>query len=131
MLIPLFDDVVLLEPVDGFIAEARRAAGAGEWRELPAGPSHMSLDNEEMRRRRDEATKGRHKRVWFVKGGLQGCNPAYPAKGASDLGVVGEAGHAGSGGISRCRGRGPIRCVSGSAIATPLRAVSQFSKDLS
>ena len=31
----------------------------------------------------------RGKRVWFVKAGLQGCDPVHPARGGESLGVVG------------------------------------------
>ena len=50
----------------------------------------MNKTDKEMKRRLDEARKGRGKRIWFVKGGLQGCDPIEPAAGAEDLGVIGE-----------------------------------------
>ena len=82
-LLPLFEDVILLEPVDKFVREAHRAAKDGEWAvDLPlAGQT---------------AGKGlprvgeRGKRVWFVKAGLQGCDPVHPATNGETVGVVGE-----------------------------------------
>lgn len=109
-LLPLFDDVVLLEPVEKFITEATRAAGAGEWRDLPlsvntggTGKTRGKKSDEvigkeekaekaEMDRRRKELREGRGKRVWMVQGGLQGFDPAYPLRkeGSRGRGVFGE-----------------------------------------
>ncbi|WVQ82534.1 hypothetical protein IAT38_004663 [Cryptococcus sp. DSM 104549] len=104
VLLPLFDDVVLVEPVSKFVREAYRSAAAGEWRDLP----RLKLDAEategeseeavkEAKRRAEEARKGRGKRVRFVKGGLQFLDPKTPAQGGEDLGIVGER-REGSGG---------------------------------
>lgn len=76
--------MILLEPVKKFVEEAYQTAKDGQWRDLP---------------KRDSASaggkvKGRGKRVWFVKAGLQGCDPKFPAEGGESLGVVGE-GHVG------------------------------------
>lgn len=64
VLLPLFDDVVLVEPVQKFVVEAQRQAG--EWRDVKNG-----------------------KRVWVIQGGLQTLDPANPAGGGESLGVVG------------------------------------------
>ena len=77
-LCPLFEDVILLEPVDKFVREAYSSALDGKWRDLP------------KKGETKEKGKGRGKRVWFVKAGLQGCDPKYPARGGESLGVVGE-----------------------------------------
>lgn len=77
-LCPLFDDVILLEPVSKFVEEAYRTAKDGLWRDLP------------KRDPTQPPAKGRGKRVWFVKAGLQGCDPKYPAAAGEALGVVGE-----------------------------------------
>lgn len=64
MLLPLFDDVILSEPVDKFVREARRQAEG--WIDIKRG----------------------NKKVWVIREGLQGFDPANP--GASEsLGVVG------------------------------------------
>jgi protein N-terminal methyltransferase len=93
VLLPLVDDVVLSEPVEHFIAEARRAASAGEWRDLPrlAGKIRDEEDAAENARRVAEHRAGRGKRVWFVRNGLQGLDPALPMYRGENLGVVGEA----------------------------------------
>lgn len=109
VLLPLFDDVVLLEPVSKFINEATRAAGAGEWRDLPVvspltgakgkrGESYSDTEEgkaerKEQERRVSELKEGRGKRVWMVQGGLQGFDPAFPVRreGASSKGVFGES----------------------------------------
>ena len=74
VLLPLFDDVVVLEPVDKFVREAMRSARKGEWTDLP-----KLSKGEESR-----------KRVWFVRGGLQSCEPRFPGDGGETLGIVGE-----------------------------------------
>jgi protein N-terminal methyltransferase len=76
-LLPLFEDVILLEPVDKFVQEAYRSGRDGEWRDLPVDGSVGNYGLE------------RGKRVWFVKAGLQGCDPVFPARGGQSLGVVG------------------------------------------
>lgn len=100
VLFPLFDDVVLAEPVAHFISEAHRAAAAGEWREIPriGGKIRDEAEAKENTRRGAEWNKSRGKRVWFVQAGLQQLDPAYPARGNAIEGVVGEAreGDAGS-----------------------------------
>lgn len=97
VLLPLFDDVVLLEPVGHFIAEAQRSVKASEWRDLPVVASHGQVSGEdgaaerkEMQRRIEEGRKGRGKRVWMVKGGLQGFDPAFPVRKGESAGVYGE-----------------------------------------
>ncbi|WRT64425.1 uncharacterized protein IL334_001357 [Kwoniella shivajii] len=96
VLLPLFDDVVLLEPVDKFIREGYRAALDGEWRDLPISKSQPNGNDvielegwKEQRRRFDEQSKTRGKRVRFIKRGLQGLDPKYPAEGGEDVGLVG------------------------------------------
>lgn len=64
VLLPLFDDVVLVEPVDKFVRQAH--AQAGRWRDVQGG-----------------------KKVWVIKGGLQTLDPARPAEGGESLGIVG------------------------------------------
>ncbi|KAL1408882.1 hypothetical protein Q8F55_005696 [Vanrija albida] len=93
VLLPLFDDVVLAEPVKHFLDEAERAASAGEWRELPRAGGRIRDEDEakENARRIAEFNKGRGKRVWFTRAGLQHLNPAYPARGVEQHSVVGEA----------------------------------------
>lgn len=93
VLLPLFDDVVLAEPVKHFIAEAHRAAAAGEWREIPrvGGKIRDEAEAKENTRRVNEWNKSRGKRVWFVQAGLQQLDPAYPARGNAEEGLVGEA----------------------------------------
>ncbi|TXT10659.1 hypothetical protein VHUM_02164 [Vanrija humicola] len=89
VLLPLFDDVVLAEPVKHFIEEAERAASAGEWRELPRnGRVRDEEEAKENARRVAEFNKGRGKRVWFSRVGLQQLNPAYPARGVEESSVV-------------------------------------------
>ena len=108
VLLPLFDDVVLLEPVSKFINEATRAAGAGEWRDLPVVPpptgakgkrgesysdtEEGKAERKEQESRVSELKEGRGKRGRMVQGGLQGFNPAFPVRreGASSKGVFGE-----------------------------------------
>ena len=96
VLIPLFDDVVLLEPVDKFVKEAWRSARDGEWRDLPKSSNTSQeigkKEHDEGKTRKDNFSKGRGKRVWFLKRGLQGCDPRYPQKEAESLGVVRENG---------------------------------------
>ncbi|WVQ97289.1 hypothetical protein IAU59_004400 [Kwoniella sp. CBS 9459] len=99
VLLPLFDDVVLLEPVDKFVREAFRAASAGEWRDIPILSNIASASNgamseelqEENERRVEEYNKGRGKRVRIIKRGLQGLDPRYPGQEGEELGVVGES----------------------------------------
>lgn len=97
VLLPLFDDVVLLEPVQKFVHEAHRSAASGEWRELPKAGKQPAEEGSEMDkwkediRRVKESEEGRGKRVLCVQGGLQGFDPAYPLRGGTGLGVVGEA----------------------------------------
>lgn len=64
VLLPLFDDVVLVEPVDKFVREAYTQASS--WKDVQAG-----------------------NKVWVIKGGLQTLDPADPASGGESLGVVG------------------------------------------
>lgn len=64
VLLPLFDDVVLVEPVEKFVVEAQRQAG--EWKDVRNG-----------------------KRVWVIQGGLQTLDPRDPPQGGQSLGVVG------------------------------------------
>lgn len=92
VLLPLFDDVVLAEPVEHFLTEAHRAAAVGEWRELPrlGGKFRDEAEAKENARRTAEWKKGRGKRVWFVPAGLQQLDPAYPARGNPAEGLVGE-----------------------------------------
>ena len=99
VLLPLFDDVVLLEPVDKFISEAVRAAGAGEWRDLPVLPAagaggagdEGKAERREIERRIKQQKEGSGKRVWMVQGGLQGFDPAFPLRreGSKTRGVFG------------------------------------------
>jgi protein N-terminal methyltransferase len=93
VLLPLFDDVVLAEPVAHFIGEAHRAAAAGEWREIPrlSGKIRDEEEAKENARRVAEWNRGRGKRVWFVQAGLQSLDPAFPARGHASEGIVGEA----------------------------------------
>lgn len=82
------------EPVQHFVEEAERAASSGEWRELPrlAGKVRDPEEQKERERRAAEWNRGRGKRVWVVRGGLQSLDPAYPTRGGNQsLGVVGEA----------------------------------------
>ncbi|KAE8542940.1 hypothetical protein D1P53_001005 [Cryptococcus gattii VGV] len=103
VLIPLFDDVILVEPVGKFVSEAYRSAAAAEWRDLPSLESlppkpSTSVEEDkraleqwkEAKRRQDESKSGRGKRVRFVKGGLQSLDPESPGKGGEELGIVGE-----------------------------------------
>ncbi|WVN89180.1 uncharacterized protein L203_104396 [Cryptococcus depauperatus CBS 7841] len=97
VLIPLFDDVVLVEPVEKFVGEAYRSAVSGEWRDLPIHdlPPKPSTKTElemwkELKRRSDEAKIGRGKRVKFIKRELQSLNPKSPAVGGKEIGLVGE-----------------------------------------
>jgi protein N-terminal methyltransferase len=78
VLLPLFDDVVVLEPVDKFIREAHRSASAGEWRDLPKLGKQPSDDGSDMDRWKEDERK---------------VNPAYPVRGDrfESVGVVGEA----------------------------------------
>ena len=71
VLLPLFDDVVLVEPVHKFVADAY--AHAPQWRDL-----------------QQDGDGG--KRVWVIKGGLQTLDPAKPDAGGESLGVVGAGG---------------------------------------
>lgn len=99
VLLPLFEDVVLTEPVDKFVREAHRSAGSGEWRDLPKlgkQPSDDGLAMEKWKedeRKVKEAQAGRGKRVLCVKAGLQGLDPAFPLRGdkTESIGVVGQA----------------------------------------
>ncbi|BEJ12456.1 hypothetical protein CspHIS471_0209160 [Cutaneotrichosporon sp. HIS471] len=93
VLLPLFDDVVLAEPVVHFIGEAHRAANSGEWRELPrlSGRVRDEAEAKEVARRTAEWKRSRGKRVWFVQAGLQTLDPAFPARGNATEGLVGEA----------------------------------------
>ncbi|OCF32832.1 hypothetical protein I316_05468 [Kwoniella heveanensis BCC8398] len=102
VLLPLFDDVVLLEPVDKFVKEAYRAASSGEWRDVPvlsssdssAGSNNVNGASEELqkenKRRVDEYNKGRGKRVRIIKRGLQELDPRFPGQEGEELGIVGE-----------------------------------------
>jgi len=99
VLLPLFDDVVLTEPVEHFVSEAHRAASAGEWRELPrlAGKFRDPEEAKENARRVEEWKNGRGKRVWFVRTGLQQLDPAFPTHRGENVGVVGESRHGAAG----------------------------------
>lgn len=105
VLLPLFDDVVLVEPVGKFVHEAHRSAAAGEWRDLPKALPQPSGEQgmeawKEMERRVKGAHDSRGKRVWFVRRGLAGLDPSRPLEGADeDLGIVGEARQNLSGGV--------------------------------
>jgi protein N-terminal methyltransferase len=87
-LLPLFEDVILLEPVDKFVREAYRSALDGEWKDLPKRAG-MQVDGATAAAG-SSSSKCRGKRVWFVKAGLQGCDPKHPAQVGESLGVVGE-----------------------------------------
>lgn len=95
VLLPLFDDVVVAEPVEHFVEEAYRAAVVGEWREMPrlVGKIRDEAEAKENDRRVAEFRKGRGKRVWAVRAGLQHLDPSFPVRGVnnSSVGVVGEA----------------------------------------
>ncbi|WWD17619.1 hypothetical protein CI109_102060 [Kwoniella shandongensis] len=97
VLLPLFDDVVLLEPVDKFVREAYRQAATGEWRDLPRVGTQPTGDDEmkieawkEDKRRVEEFKNGRGKRVRVIKRGLQGLDPKLPAEGGEEVGIAGE-----------------------------------------
>lgn len=88
VLLPLFDDVVVAEPVEHFLAEAERAATAGEWREIPRFAKIRDEEEaKENNRRIAEWNKGRGKRAFFVRAGLQDINPAELGEGT----LIGEA----------------------------------------
>lgn len=74
MLLPLFDDVVLVEPVHKFVADAYRQAPT--WKDL-----------QQQQQQQQQGAGG--KRVWVIKGGLQTLDPAHPDAGGESLGVVG------------------------------------------
>jgi protein N-terminal methyltransferase len=99
VILPFFDDVVVTEPVEHFVAEAQRAASAGEWRELPRLGVKIRDEEEakENARRGQEWKEGRGKRVWFVRNGLQALDPAFPTHRGESLGVVGESRHGAAG----------------------------------
>ncbi|WWC58892.1 uncharacterized protein I303_101437 [Kwoniella dejecticola CBS 10117] len=96
VLLPLFDDVVLLEPVDKFVREGYRAASSGEWRDLPSLTAEGDDDAmKEQKRRLDEQQKwitegnGKGKRVRFIKRGLQGLDPRFPVdEQGEEIGLV-------------------------------------------
>lgn len=89
VLLPLFDDVVVAEPVEHFLVEAERAATAGEWRDIPRFGVKIRDEAEakENTRRLAEWNKGRGKRVYFVRAGLQELDPAELGEGS----LIGEA----------------------------------------
>lgn len=87
VLLPLFEDVILLEPVDKFVREAHRSAVAGEWLDLPLEEGRMEKGNSEANRKAEQG--GRGKRLVCIKGGLQGFDPAYPVRGGEVIGTVG------------------------------------------
>ncbi|KAK4689470.1 hypothetical protein P7C73_g638, partial [Tremellales sp. Uapishka_1] len=90
VLLPFFDDVVVAEPVEKFIEEAKRQAQDGEWRDLPRlSRARDEEERREMKRRVDESEKGRGKRAWFIKRGLQMFDPRNPGRDGN-LGSVGE-----------------------------------------
>jgi len=111
VLLPLFEDVILLEPVQKFVEEAYRSAREGEWRDLPSvlkkeeegtGRSKEGTERrKEMERRLEDGKRGRGKRIWFVKGGLQDCEPKFPGRGGEGIGVVDEALSGGGGGFGQ------------------------------
>ncbi|ODN90237.1 hypothetical protein L198_06255 [Cryptococcus wingfieldii CBS 7118] len=103
VLAPLFDDVVLVEPVGKFVGEAYRSASDGEWRDLPLPvhalpPKPVEREGNELQvesyaeahRQASEAKGGRGKRVRFIQGGLQLLDPRSPGKNGVELGVVGQ-----------------------------------------
>lgn len=73
--------MVLAEPVGKFVDEAKRDS-AGWW-DLRQGKAD-TLER--------GSGKGRGKRVWLIKGGLQTLDPARPADGGESKGVVGVGG---------------------------------------
>ena len=85
VLLPLFEDVVLVEPVDKFIRQGYTNATNGLWPHLSSGP--VSLGDDDM----SGASTDRGKRVWFLRGGLQDLDPARPQAKAVELGVVGKS----------------------------------------
>lgn len=87
VLLPLFDDVVLVEPVPKFVGEAVQHAKAGQWRDLPSSSAEKA-DEKNGLMGGDDRSPRRGKRVWFVKGGLQGLDPRFPTRRGDDLGVV-------------------------------------------
>jgi hypothetical protein len=66
--------VVLTEPVDKFVREARRLADG--WKDIASSS------------RGDGG-----KRVWIIKEGLQGLDPTKPAERGESLGVAGGDGN--------------------------------------
>ncbi len=81
-LLPLFDDVVLVEPVDTFVHQALARAHASENGTVAADAPHAP-----WRGIREKA-----KSVTIVQGTLQSLDPAHPtAGGCSKLGRVGFA----------------------------------------
>jgi len=72
VLLHMFDDVVILEPVEKFVNEAKRLCSEGKWKGIhPAGSKSVST-----------------KSVTFLKGPLQDFDPAYPLDGqGADFGV--------------------------------------------
>lgn len=88
MLLPLFDDVVVAEPVTHFLTEAERSATSGEWRDIPRfGKVQDEAEAKENTRRLAEWNKSRGKRVYFVQKGLQELDPAELGPGS----LIGEA----------------------------------------
>lgn len=75
----------MLEPVEKFVREGMRAANGCEWRVLRQRASIASKKDGKS------GDTGRRKRVWFVKGGLQDCDPMYPGRGGEGLGLAGAA----------------------------------------
>ncbi|WWC86522.1 uncharacterized protein L201_001399 [Kwoniella dendrophila CBS 6074] len=96
VLLPLFDDVVLLEPVEKFVKEGYRSALKGEWRDLPILPEQPNGNDElelelykEQKRRFDNQQKQKQKRVRFIKRGLQNLDPKFPVDDqAQEIGLV-------------------------------------------
>ncbi|RXK38907.1 hypothetical protein M231_03856 [Tremella mesenterica] len=97
VLLPLFDDVVLVEPANNFIREAHRSALSDDWPGLspcinlsPSTPAHDSTIPEQVPplNKRLLTGKGVYKQVLFVKNGLQTLEPVAPCMNGQ---VVGQA----------------------------------------
>lgn len=80
VLSPLFDEVIMIEPVAKFVQEAYRSAAAGDWR-------HLSSDKKTGSSRL-QSSESPPKRVHFVRGALQDIDPGHPFAGADRVGVV-------------------------------------------
>lgn len=89
-LLPLFEDVVLVEPVGKFIREGMDQAKRGEW--VGLGGSGINAGEGAGEGQAAGPSGGqRGKRVRFVQKGLQGLDLTRPGRGAVELGVVGQA----------------------------------------